>query len=67
METGKIAELNDRKCGYINRAGMAGRLFFHADDLVGSSFTDLRTGDRVTFSITESRKGPYAVSVMRLA
>lgn len=67
METGKIAELNERRCGFINRAGMAGRLFFHADDLVGSSFTDLRAGDRVTFSVTQSLKGPYAVLVTRLA
>jgi CspA family cold shock protein len=63
METGKISELNERYCGFINRAGSGGRLFFHADDLVGSSFTDLRRGDRVSFSVTESRKGPYAVHV----
>jgi cold shock CspA family protein len=67
MEIGRIARLLDRELGYIKRTGIKEPLFFHADDLNGTRFTELHEGDRVQFSITESLKGPYATRISKYA
>lgn len=38
-------------------------LFFHANDLNGTTFEQLRQGDAVTFEKGEGKKGPCAVNV----
>ncbi len=68
--------VKDRKFGFIVRDGQeAGTrdLFFHAEDLNGVTFEELKAedkengikGDRVTFDEVMGEKGPAAKNVTR--
>ncbi len=63
--TGTIKTLTDRGFGFISREGEAKDLFFHSKDLNGVMFDELKTGDNVTFEVTQGEKGPAAVNVSR--
>ena len=65
MEEGTIARLTDRGFGFINREGEEKDLFFHSNDLKNVEFNDLKEGDKVTFEVAESEKGPKATNVSR--
>jgi cold shock CspA family protein len=65
MEDGKVAELGDRNSGTIKRAKVKEPMFFHADSLVGTTFSELSVGDNVSFEFTESKKGAYATRVQK--
>jgi cold shock protein len=62
---GTIKTLTDRGFGFISREGEEKDLFFHAKELVGVTFDELKVGDAVTFEIIESGKGPAATNVAR--
>lgn len=62
---GTIKTLTDKGFGFIAREGEAKDLFFHANELQGVMFDELRTGDKVTFEVADSPKGPSAVNVAR--
>jgi CspA family cold shock protein len=62
---GIVKTLNAKGFGFISREGEAKDLFFHSSQLSGVSFDELKTGDEVTFEITESEKGPAATNVAR--
>ena len=66
MEQGKIARLTDRGFGFISRDGEEKDLFFHSNELKNVEFKDLREGDKVTFEIGESPKGPNATNVNKV-
>lgn len=66
LQHGKIVELGDRASGQIKLVGNKVTLFFHSDALSGVSFEELKTGDKVAFDVTESKKGPYAINVRRV-
>ena len=65
MQEGTIARLTDKGFGFIKREGMEKDLFFHAKELVGVTYDELREGDKVTFEVAESPKGPTAVKVSK--
>ncbi|QQG37501.1 MAG: cold shock domain-containing protein [Candidatus Kaiserbacteria bacterium] len=65
MQTGTIARLTDKGFGFIKREGQEKDLFFHANELAGVSFNELREGDTVTFEVAESPKGPNATQVSK--
>ncbi|HLD70793.1 MAG TPA: cold shock domain-containing protein [Negativicutes bacterium] len=65
MMTGTIKTLTDKNFGFIAREGEAKDLFFHANDLQGVSFTELKVGDVVSFDVEEGQKGPAAKNVTR--
>ncbi len=65
MEQGKIARLMDKGYGFISRDGEEKDLFFHANELQGVEFNDLREGDEVEFEATEGPKGPQASNVQK--
>ena len=65
MEEGTIARLADRGFGFIKREGEEKDLFFHSNDLKNVEFNDLKEGDKVTFEVAESEKGPKATNVSR--
>jgi len=67
MEKGTIARLTDRGFGFISREGEDKDLFFHANELQGVDFKDLKEGDQVEFEVTESPKGLNATNVTRVA
>lgn len=63
MNEGTIARLTDRGFGFIKREGQEKDLFFHSNELKNVEFNGLREGDKVTFEVTETPKGPSAVNV----
>ena len=66
MQEGTIARLTDRGFGFITREGETKDLFFHSKELKNVEYKDLREGDKVTFEVSESPKGPYAANVSRV-
>lgn len=62
---GTIKKLTDKNFGFITPEDGGKDLFFHANELVGVSFTELREGDAVTFEVSDTPKGPAAVKVSR--
>lgn len=66
MPEGTIARLTDRGFGFIKREGEEKDLFFHSKELKNAQYNDLREGDKVTFEVAESPKGPNAVNVNRV-
>ena len=66
MQTGTIARLTDKGFGFISREGEQKDLFFHSNELVNVRFDELREGDKVSFEVADSPKGPNAVKVSRV-
>jgi len=65
MQEGTIARLTDKGFGFIKVEGRDKDLFFHSNELVNCKFDELQEGDKMTFEIAESPKGPNAVKVSR--
>ena len=63
MQQGTIARLTDRGYGFITREDGGKDLFFHSNELKNVQFDELKQGDKVTFEVTESPKGPNATNV----
>jgi cold shock protein len=61
---GTIKKLTDKNFGFIAQDG-ANDLFFHANNLDGISFDQLREGDTVTFEIEKTPKGNAAVNIKK--
>jgi CspA family cold shock protein len=66
MQKGKIARLMDKGYGFIAVEGQEKDLFFHANELQGAGFDELRDGDEVEFETQDGDKGPNAVNVKRV-
>ena len=64
--TGSIKKLTDKGFGFISAEGMAKDLFFHAKNLVDTTFDELREGDAVSFETEDSPKGMNAVNVKKM-
>jgi len=62
---GTIKKLTDKNFGFIAQDGEDKDLFFHANELDGTSFDELREGDAVTFEVNDTPKGPAAVQVKK--
>ncbi|MFA6099227.1 MAG: cold shock domain-containing protein [Patescibacteria group bacterium] len=62
---GTIKKLTDKNFGFISSEGQSKDLFFHANELVGTSFDQLQEGDAVTFEVSDTPKGPAAVKVSK--
>ena len=67
MQTGTIARLTDKGFGFIKREGQEKDLFFHSNELVNTTFDELREGDKLEFEVADSPKGPNAVKVSKAA
>jgi CspA family cold shock protein len=66
MAEGTIKKLTDRGFGFIAQDGSDKDLFFHSNELVGVTFDELKEGDKVTFEVAESPKGPNATKVSKV-
>ncbi len=66
MQEGTIARLTDKGFGFIKIEGQEKDLFFHSNEVVGTSFDELREGDRVSFEVGDGPKGPNALKVSRV-
>ena len=65
MTKGTIKRLTDKNFGFITYEGAEKDLFFHSNELKGVQFSELKEGDKVTFEIAQSPKGPNATNVTR--
>lgn len=62
---GVIKKLTDKNFGFISQEDGGKDLFFHANELVGVSFDELREGDNVSFEVNDTPKGQAAVQVKK--
>jgi CspA family cold shock protein len=62
---GVIKKKIDKGFGFITVEGQEKDLFFHSKSLVGVTFDEIQEGDKVTFDVEDSPKGPNAVNVQR--
>jgi CspA family cold shock protein len=69
MQNGTVIKKNEKGFGFIKVDGTpegAKDLFFHTNELKNISFDELQEGDKVTFEIGESPKGPNAINVSKI-
>ena len=67
MSEGIIARLTDKGFGFIKQDGQEKDLFFHSNEVVGTTFDQLHEGDKVSFEVGQSPKGPNALKVTVIA
>jgi len=64
--TGKIVRLvRDRGFGFVKPDGAEKDVFFHAKELQGIIFEELKEGDTLSFEVADSQKGEAAVKISR--
>lgn len=62
MTEGTIKRLTDKGFGFID-TGEGKDIFFHMSAVVGTTYDELREGQKVSFDIGEGPKGPRAENV----
>lgn len=62
---GTIKKLTDKNFGFISSEDGGNDFFFHANELNGVQFDELREGDNVTFDVSDTPKGKAAVNVSK--
>ncbi len=62
MAEGTIKRLTDKGFGFIDTGGSKD-LFFHSSNVEGTSYENLREGQRVSFNEGRGPKGPRAENV----
>lgn len=65
MMKGTIARVTPNGYGFITPEDGAKDIFFHANELQGVTFDEIREGDAVTFEVVNGPKGPAATNVSR--
>jgi cold shock protein len=63
--TGTIAKLREDKGFGFLKDDEGKEYFFHQSAIFGEGIADLREGDSVEFTVTQSPKGPRAENVRR--
>jgi cold shock protein len=69
MQNGTVIKKNEKGFGFIKVDGApegSKDLFFHTNELKNISFEELQEGDKVSFEIGDSPKGPNAVNVSKI-
>lgn len=69
MQNGTVIKKNEKGFGFIKVDGSADGdkdLFFHSNELKNISFDQLQEGDKVSFEIGSSPKGPNALNVSKV-
>ena len=62
MAEGTIKRLTDKGFGFID-VGTDKDLIFHSSSVEGTTYNELREGQRVTFNEARGQKGPCAENV----
>ncbi|MEK7144329.1 MAG: cold shock domain-containing protein [Patescibacteria group bacterium] len=69
MQNGTVIKKNLKGFGFIKVDGApdgSKDLFFHSNELRNISFDELQEGDKVSFEIGDSPKGPNALNVSKV-
>jgi len=69
MKEGTVIKKNDKGFGFIKVDGDpvgSKDLFFHSNELKNISFDELQEGDKVSFEVGDSPKGPNALNVSKI-
>ena len=69
MQDGIVIKKNDKGFGFIKVTGSRDGdkdLFFHSNELKNISFEELQEGDKVSFEVGSSPKGPNALNVSKI-
>jgi len=67
METGTVKKVTDKGFGFIAIEGAEKDIFFHENSLEGDlAERKLREGDKVSFEIETTPKGPSAINIKLL-
>jgi len=66
MQEGIVATKNPKGFGFIKVEGREKDLFFHSNELKNVSFDELQEGDKVSFEVGDSPKGPNATNVSKV-
>jgi CspA family cold shock protein len=69
MQNGTVIKKNEKGFGFIKVDGApdgSKDLFFHSNELKNISFDELQEGDKVSFEVGESPKGPNALNVSKI-
>ncbi len=66
MSEGTVATKNPKGFGFIKVDGREKDLFFHSNELRNISFDELQEGDKVSFEVGDSPKGPNALNVSKI-
>jgi CspA family cold shock protein len=66
MQEGIVIKKNEKGFGFIKRDGETKDLFFHSNELQNVTFADLQEGDKVSFEVGDSPKGPNALNVSKI-
>ena len=67
MMEGRVKWFNDKKGYGFIETDNEGDVFVHYSAIQGEGFRSLQEGDRVTFDIEQSPRGPQATDVRRAA
>ena len=67
MANGVVKWFNDKKgFGFIEQEDGQGDIFVHFSAIKGEGFKTLSEGDRVTFDVEKTDRGPAATNVIKL-
>ncbi len=66
MMEGRVKWFNDKKGYGFLETDNEGDVFVHYSAIEGEGFRTLQEGEKVTFEIEQSPKGPHAINVKRL-
>ena len=64
MAEGTIKRITTKGFGFIED-GTGTDMFFHSSSVEGTSFEELREGERVSYNLGQGPKGPRAENVKR--
>lgn len=67
MSEGRVKWFNDKKGYGFIESKEQGDVFVHYTGISAEGFRSLKEGDRVTFEVQRSPKGPQATNVNRVA
>lgn len=61
-----VRKMDDKKFGFIKPDDGSKDIFFHESGIVGGGFDSVMVGDKVSFEVEQSEKGPRAAQIKKI-